>query len=183
MGRVGPSVAQVKINHQPQSQGVGTTCLDQYVIGIIPPFGRIDPHTQPDGVHATFIPEKPHALGGHSVAVAESHSFTLHLREPAHIGPLGESSPLGSRCRLGLPRLSCVQAGIINASCIDSKIFNILFVMICKVLIDFGQCVGAFAQINDEGIALARGPARGIAIVLFTPPQSAAGAGAKPVVP
>ena len=79
MGGVGPDVAEVEVDHQPQSQAVGPARLHEHVLHVVPALGGVHPHAQPDGIDATLLLEQRHALLRLALGVVEDLALVLQL--------------------------------------------------------------------------------------------------------
>ncbi len=86
---IGPRVGVVEVYHHRHTQCFGPLCLG-YDIGLVAPsIGRVDPHTQTDGIDTHTLQDRK-AVAGLAVGTVELPSGRLHLGEPTHIGTLGK---------------------------------------------------------------------------------------------
>ncbi|EEF25390.1 conserved hypothetical protein [Ricinus communis] len=89
LARIGPAVAVVEVDQDALSLGGGTLGLVQHIGAIVPAAAGVDPHPQPDRVHAQVL-QQQEGIGLHAAAVVERVTARLLLADPADIGAVGK---------------------------------------------------------------------------------------------
>ena len=91
LGRIGPPVAVMEVNHHLHAEGFGTLGLDQHIFLVAPivMLRRVYPYTKTDGIHTVFL-HQGCTFTLLPFIIIESMSFRLHFSGPTDVGTFVE---------------------------------------------------------------------------------------------
>ena len=86
LGRVGPRVAVMKVNHQVHTKRFGTLGHSQQLVLIVHAATWVHPHSHADGLHLVVLLQQFQALAFFTITVVKFHAMFFLPREKSHIG-------------------------------------------------------------------------------------------------